>query len=105
MKQFIKVKLNNHKWDIRFVPKELMPVNDAWGFTYFARKTVDIRNDLDKENTELTICHEIVHALLMSHGRGFQTKFTQEDVCEFVSWNIKEVMEVTAKIMKERYSD
>lgn len=100
---FIKFKIGNHNWEIRFVPSKFMPVEKSWGFTYFQRKTIDIDDSLDYENAELTIAHEITHAVLMAHGRGYQQRFNQEEVCEFVSWNFQEIYNLVKTIMEARY--
>ena len=99
---FIKFKIGNHNWEIRFITNRLMPEGAA-GFTYFQRKTIDVDDSLDKENTELVVIHELTHAFLMTHGRGYQLKFSQEEVCEFVAWNIKDIYYLVNYIMAKRY--
>lgn len=103
MKIIIKAKVNGHNWKIRFVDQNFLP-EGVFGITYFARKMIDIRDDLDKENAELTLTHELTHATLTSQGRTYQKTFTREDICEFVAWNIETIKAIKDQIMKERYA-
>ena len=101
MKSIIKVNIHSHLWSVRFLPNKLMREGDN-GTCWSSKCAIDIRDDLTKTETELILTHELVHAFWVTCGRMFQEKITDEDVAEFVAWNIDEIIRIRDKILKER---
>ena len=74
------------------------------GCCKWKERAIKIVDDLDEINTEITIRHEVTHAILYTQGRAFQENFTQEDVCEFIAWKLPEINDVVERIMNSRYA-
>ena len=83
------VNIYGRRWDIEFVdPKEIEGYN---ALCYHSLFLIKIRNDFPKRTARLRYTHEIVHAILGSQGRMFQKRYSEEDVCEFISYNIEQI--------------
>lgn len=100
MKDIVKIKIGSHIWSIRFVPKYLLNEN-AFATCYPSNLTIDIGKDYDKSLLELSLTHELTHALLAESGRIYEHQFNTEELCEFVAWNIEEIKRLKDKILKE----
>ena len=55
-----------------------------------------------KQELELSLTHELTHALLAESGRIYKHQFNTEELCEFVAWNLEEIKRLKDKILKER---
>ena len=71
----------------------------VFGCTHSDKAEIVIRRGLAMEIADVTITHELVHALLMVQGRWGQKKFTDEEICEFVAWNGTEIQSLRNKIL------
>ncbi len=90
MKKIFTIKIFGHEWDVRLVSKEVLRKElgfDALGFTFIDRFTIDVLEECTDQEISHILAHELTHAMLCSQGRAFQKKFTQEELCEFMSWN------------------
>ena len=97
------IKIGGYNWRINFMSNGTLPYDNALGFTYSNKQEINITNALDMANTEIVIMHEVVHALLITQGRDFDNNFSQEDLCNFIAWNFKEIQRITKEIMEKRY--
>lgn len=107
MKNFIKVRIGLYPFEIRFLDHEQMEKSHGEhcvGYCWFKQRTIDIIDDMDEISTELTIRHEVTHAILYTQGRVNQKKFDLEELCEFIAWKLPEINEVVEMIMKNRYA-
>lgn len=102
MKNIIKVRIGLYPWTVRFIDKYMMQ-DKTLGCTWFKQRSIDILDDMDKITTELTIRHEIVHAILYTQGRADQKKFGLEEICEFIAWKLPEINDIVETIMRQRY--
>ena len=91
--------INGYKWSIKFVDVEELP-NQTDGVTKYNDRQILIRNDLDTTTTKCVLRHELTHAVLCTQGRWLQKKFTQEEVCEFVGFQLPTIYELSEKVMK-----
>lgn len=106
MKNFIKVRIGLYPFEIRFLDREQMERSHGErcvGYCWFKQRAIDIIDDMDKISTELTIRHEIVHAILYTQGRVQQKKFDLEEVCELIAWKLPEINDVVERVMEQRY--
>ena len=99
--QIIKFKLGNHNWRVRFLPTHLMRENEN-GTCWTGKRCIDIDESMDDKETKLVLTHEIVHALMATQGRVYEEGLCNESVCEFIAWNIDEIVSVRNKIMERR---
>lgn len=95
----IKVRIGLYPFVIKFLNKEDMGECD--GRTYHNDRIIKIRNDLDEIATELTLRHEITHAILGTQGRVYQTKFNLEEVCEFIAYKVPEINQIVDIIKRK----
>lgn len=102
MKRIIKVKIGNHLWSIRFLDREQMRPGED-GTCWSCKKCIDIDSASGRNETSIILTHELVHALLATQGRCYQKKFSHEEMCEFVTWNIDEIIKIRDKVLKEVY--
>ena len=95
------VKINGHCWDVKFVNSEdeyLKGKRLGWTDTY--NRVIRIDKSLDNESIKIVLIHELTHAILDSQGRGRQDNFSQEDVADFVSWNLDELSRLLEELYK-----
>lgn len=59
------------------------------------------RTKMSKEEIKLILTHELVHAFLGMGGRAYEENISTESVCEFIAWNIDEIIKSRDKILKE----
>lgn len=59
-----------------------------------------VKKDLDPQMIKETLLHELTHAYLGMSGRYKQNRFTAEEVCEFVGWNLEPILETANAILK-----
>lgn len=93
--------INGYSFNVNFVPKS--ELENFEGITMHNNRVIKIRDDLDKVATTLILRHEIVHALLGTQGRVFQTRFSCEELCEFVAYNLPTIEQITDYILSMRY--
>lgn len=103
MKDIIKVKIGSRVWSIRFLPENLMRENE-YGTCWSLKRAIDIDASLDYEEAKIILGHELSHAYLASYGKLHNKTFDEEELCDFITWNIDEIIKVRDKIMKERFS-
>ena len=101
-KTIIKVKIGSRIWEIRFLDQEYMRPKE-WGTCWSLKRVIDIDSSLDYEEAKIILGHELVHAYITSFGKLHKRTFSEEEVCDFVTWNIDEIMSVRDKILKERF--
>ena len=108
MKNIITIDICGHKWDIRFLPKDLLKKEvgfDVLGFTFVDRFSIDVVDSCTKQETKRILSHELTHAIICSQGRAFQKKFSQEEVCEYVAWTFEMTNRLVKEVMKKRYGE
>lgn len=103
MKNVIKVKICNRWWTIRFLPSKDM--DGDIGTTFSLTRYIHICNDYDYETTKVILNHELVHAQLSSIGKIYNHKYSEEEVAQFIAWNIDSVISIRDKILKERFEN
>ena len=97
--QSYEVRIGLYPFTIKFV--EPQEIEGCDGRTLHNDRIIKIRNDLDKVATELTLRHEIVHALLGTQGRVYQKKFDLEEVCEFIAYRLPEINSIMEVVSDE----
>lgn len=102
--KIVKIKLLNHIWSIRFIPPYLMKDGND-GTCHTAKRCIDIDNSMSKEEIKLILTHELVHAYLGMGGRIYEKSLDDESVCEFIAWNIDDIVRVRNKILAEANYD
>lgn len=95
------ININGFQWVILFVDKEHIKGFD--GQTLHNERNIKIRNDLDYIATEITLKHELTHALLGTQGRCYQTKFSVEELCEFVAYCGKTIQTLCDQVLGNVY--
>lgn len=83
------MKINNLKWKVVYTDnlKE-----DLFAQTNYATLTIYVSTQVDKQNMERSLMHEIVHAYCYSYGIMFFESFDREQLCEFISHNISNLI-------------
>lgn len=97
-------KLNNRRWAIRFIPQEAMREGDI-GTCWSYKRTIDIDNSLKKEEARIILAHELAHAFLASGGDIHQEQYNEEKVCDFVAWNIDNIIQIRDEIISKRFEN
>ena len=79
------MKINNLEWKVCYSDnlKE-----DLFGQTNYETLTIYIKKQLNIQNAERTLIHEIVHAYCYSYGLMYFESFDREQLCEFISLNL-----------------
>lgn len=104
-KKFIfKVKIGNYKWSIRFLPPDLMRENE-YGTCWSLKRAIDIDASLDKEEAKIILGHELSHAFLTVAGKLHNKDFDEEEVCDFITWNIDQIISIRDYVLKERFEN
>ena len=93
----IKINISDYDWSVCLVDKSELPTKTD-GITLYNERRILVRNDLDKITTKCVITHEITHAILCCQGRWLQKTFTQEEVCEFVGFQLNTINKIMNKI-------
>ena len=104
MKIIIKVKISSRIWSVRFLKPEQMRESE-YGTCWTLKRAIDIDGTLDYEETKIILGHELVHAYLAAFGKLHNKNFDEEEVCDFITWNIDDIISVRDKILKERFSN
>lgn len=102
MKDIIKVKIGAYTWSIRFLPRHLM-TQDHYGTCWSLKQAIDIDAELDRNETEIILTHELTHAFLAVSGNVHREEYDEEAVCDFVAWNIEEIYAVKNKVLQARF--
>jgi len=93
-----KISIQGYKWTVSFVDvSELPKATD--GTTLYNERRILIRNDLDEVTTECVLRHELTHAVLCIQGRWCQKTFTQEEMCEFIGFQIPTINKLVKKVL------
>ena len=98
----IMVRIGLYTFEVRFVSQEEMErtqEKSTLGVCKFKERLIQVVTDMDEASTQVTIAHEVAHAILYTQGRAYQNKFTLEELCEFVGWKLPEIEDVTHTIM------
>ncbi len=98
----MKIKINDYVWNVEFVSKDDERMRGVDGRTLYNDFLILIRDDLNKVATKEVLIHEITHATLGMQGRCYQKKFDLEEVCEFVGFNGKKIIDLAEKVMYGR---
>lgn len=101
LNKIIKVDIRSRKWSIRIVPRHLMPVEGADGFCHEHRCAIDIVDDLEPQAMKIVLTHELTHAFLTMAGCFEENAFKQEYVCDFVAWNVDELIKTRDEVLEE----
>ena len=99
--QIIKVQIGNYKWSIRFLPPELMRENE-YGTCWSLKRAIDIDASLDHEEAKIILGHELAHAFLTVAGKLHNKEFDEEEVCDFITWNIDQIITIRDKVLEAR---
>ena len=103
MTKFIfKVKLLGHKWEIRFLKRQLMQ-DENNGMCYVLKRTIDIADDLTEAEVRFVLAHELTHAVFGMCGRAFDEEFSEESVCETFAWHADEIIAIRDRVIRERF--
>lgn len=97
MKKF-KLRIGLYPFIVELVPRST--INGCDGRTYHNDRKILIADDLDDVATTLVARHEVVHALLGTQGRAYQTKFNVEEICEFIAYKLPEINDIMENIEK-----
>ena len=97
--KIVPIKIHNHKWEVRFIDPSQMREGDI-GTCWSYKRTIDIDNSLDYEGAKTILVHELTHAFLSSCGDIHQEQYNEEKVCDFVAWNVDELITVRDKVLK-----
>ena len=90
-KKTIKVRIGLYPFTLKFFKQ----INEDYdGITWYRKREIEIRDDLDDEATILLIRHEVIHALLSTQGRTYQKKFDVEELCEFIAYKLPEINQI-----------
>ena len=103
MKHFIKIKIGKRNWEVRFVPKDTL--DNSYGTCWSLKRTIDIEDNLDYEETKIILGHELTHAFLTQFGQGYNNAIDREYIAEFIGWNIDEIMSIRNQVLKERFKE
>lgn len=93
------LRIGLYPFKLKFVSRD--DIKGCDGRCYHTDREIVIAKDMDEVSTILTIRHEIVHALLGTQGRVYQTKFGIEEVCEFIAYKLPEINEIMEKVENE----
>ena len=91
-----KIVINGFKWTVYFVDISKLP-EQSDGITMYNERKILVRKDLDKETTKCVLRHEITHAVLCTQGRWSQKTFKQEEMCEFIAFNLDLINKLVEK--------
>ena len=96
----MKIKINNYTWDVKFFHRTNEPYD---GQTCESQMIIKVNIDQNPQIIRATLVHELCHAFLDSFGFGTscKTKFTVEELCEFVAMNNEQINNIANKIMGE----
>ena len=88
------VKIHNKMYKVFFVDStcEKLIFDDEIrsGVTYFTKKEIYIRNDLNSDSLRYTLYHEITHAYIESYG-FLQVDWNDEVVADFIANYIDDI--------------
>lgn len=93
--------LHNYPFEIKFVPNDYELIKGYDGRTFYNKRLILMRDDLDDVMTKAVLRHELTHAILMVQGRGYQKKFDVEELCEFVAFQSPIIEQKIKEIMGE----
>lgn len=95
-----RIKIYEFSWEVKFIDvKELPPKTD--GVTLYNERIILIRNDLNAITTQCVLRHELTHAILCMQGRWMQKTFSQEEVCEFIAFNLPLIDKLQKEILED----
>lgn len=94
----IKITINDcYEWTVQLVDISELP-NKTDGIALYNERKILVRNDLDIVTTRCVLRHELTHAILCCQGRWSQKHFNQEEVCEFVGFQLPIINKIMKKI-------
>ncbi len=99
------IKINNIKWDIKFVPLDSYLLSREDGSTAIGvcddnLKTIFICNTLQGDFLKKVLCHEITHAAMFSYD--VELTIDQEElIADLIATYGEEIVEITNKIFKK----
>ena len=70
-----------------------------------ADSVIEIKIGLSEEQLYRTIAHEITHAVIWAYGFVSFENFSEENVCDFVSIHMDEIMKETKAVYKKILED
>ena len=98
----IKVKIYDYTWSIRFLKPELMRENE-YGTCWTIKRAIDIDDSLTYEEARLILGHELAHAFVAVAGKLHENDFSEEEVCDFIAWNMDAIIRIRDKILAEKF--
>ena len=97
----MEIRINDYPWWVERVNVDDLP-NKSDGITLYNERKILIRNDLDAITTECVLRHELTHAILCCQGRWSQKTFTQEEMCEFIAFQLPIINKLVEQITNKR---
>lgn len=91
-KKIQNIRIGLYPFELEFVNRD--DIKGCDGRCFHNDRRLAIADDMDEVATILVIRHEVVHALLGTQGRAYQTKFGVEEMCEFVAYRLPEINEI-----------
>lgn len=98
----IKITISSYIWVVKFLDSNQMRKND-YGTCWTLQRTIEIDNQLGYEETKIILGHELVHAYLAVYGRNNTDVMDTEDVCDFIAWNMDELIRKRNEILGKRF--
>lgn len=106
-------KINNRTWkivemsqeDIKAEMKKHYDKPDElgkyFGMTYSDIQTIFLDKDLCQEQKRTTLLHELAHCYIESYITHLNKNYTDEDVCDIISYSHDIIREIVDKYFKE----
>lgn len=97
--KIVPIRINNRKWEVRFIDPSDMRESDV-GTCWSLKRIIDIDGSLDYEEAKIILTHELAHAFLASCGDVHQEQYNAEKVCDFIAWNVDEMIAIREKVLR-----
>lgn len=101
------ITINGLLYSVDFVEPDHKAIKDDGkheyiGITYNSTGHIYIKNDLPAGLLRRTVAHEIAHAYIYAHGFSDIKRFTDEDLCEFLTAYAEAIFRDTEEVIKGR---
>lgn len=103
MKNNIKIKIAQYEWTVRFLPQRQMRNDNEYGTCFILERAIDVLDTLGREGASLILAHEISHAMLNVYGNTHQSSYDEEFLCDFISWNVDEIVRLRDYVIGQRF--
>jgi len=79
--------INKRNWNVKLVAEDSKYLcveegEEVCGITSFAKATIYLNKEIDKDVMKDTIVHELTHAYLFTYGFNQFENFNEENVCD-----------------------